>query len=257
MKPAPFAYARPGSLAEARALLREGGAKLLAGGQSLGPMLNLRLAQPALVVDLAGIGELRHSEVTAAGVRLGALVTHAEIEDGRMPDPTGGILPRVASGIAYRAVRNRGTIGGSLAHADPAADWLTVLAALAASVVVAGEAGERRLPVAEFAIGAFETALDEEEIVAGVEVPAVSAAAGWGYVKLARKPGEFADAMAAALRDPERGVERLVVGATQGPPIVVEEFAEAALARHLTRFDAVDRRLYRAAARRAVAQATA
>ncbi|HEV2299951.1 MAG TPA: FAD binding domain-containing protein [Stellaceae bacterium] len=257
MKPAPFAYERPGSLAEACALLAEGGAKLLAGGQSLGPMLNLRLVQPEMLVDLAGLDELKASERLVDGARLGALVTHAQIEDGRAPDPTGGILPRVACGIAYRAIRNRGTVGGSLAHADPAADWLTVLAALGATAIVTGADGERRVPVAEFATGAFETVLGEAEILAAVAIPTVAAGARWGYVKIARKPGEFADAMAAVLRDPERDVERVVVGATHGAPIIVEDFSEAVLAESLARFDPIARRLCRAAVRRALAEADA
>jgi aerobic carbon-monoxide dehydrogenase medium subunit len=257
MKPTPFAYERPGSLAEALALLAEGGAKALAGGQSLGPMLNLRLVQPEMLVDLAGLPELKASGRIEDGVRLGALVTHAEIEDARVPDPTGGILPRVACGIAYRAIRNRGTLGGSLAHADPAADWLTVLAALGASVVVASGGGERRVPAAEFATGAFETVLGESEIIAAVEIPAVPASARWGYVKLARKPGEFADAMAAVLRDPERGIERAVIGATHAAPIVIDDYSEAALSERLARFAAVERRLYRAAVGRAFAEASA
>jgi carbon-monoxide dehydrogenase medium subunit len=126
MKPAPFDYARPSSLADAIALLAsdELSLKLLAGGQSLGPMLNLRLVQPDLLVDITAVPELRRAEADGDGVLIGACVTHADIEDGRVPDPTEGVLPAVARGIAYRAVRNRGTIGGSLAHADPAADWI-------------------------------------------------------------------------------------------------------------------------------------
>src|SRR5882724_9647424 len=103
MKPAAFDYQRPGDLVAAMALLGQGDAKLLAGGQSLGPMLNLRLVQPSLLIDLAGIRELRDCARHPDGVRLGALVTHAEIEDGRVPDATSGIMARVASGIAYRA----------------------------------------------------------------------------------------------------------------------------------------------------------
>ena len=124
MKPAPFAYARPRDLASALELLaREHGAiKIIAGGQSIGPMLNLRLVEPDLVVDVAGLPELRQAALEGNHLMLGACVTHADIEDGRVPDVTGGAMARVASAIAYRAVRNRGTVGGSLVHADPAAD---------------------------------------------------------------------------------------------------------------------------------------
>src|SRR5262245_23263066 len=140
MKPVAFDYERPQDISGALMLARQEdiAVKFLAGGQSLGPMLNLRLAQPDLLVDLTGIAELKHVEANADALELGACVTHADIEDGRVPDVTNGALAAVAHGIAYRAVRNRGTIGGSVAHADPAADWVTFLAALAAEVVVRG-----------------------------------------------------------------------------------------------------------------------
>ena len=132
MKPVAFDYARPASGRRRRCGLLAGNAdaKVLAGGQTLGPMLNLRLAQPALLVDITRIPELAARHEDGDAITIGATVTHAAIEDGRVPDPTGGFLARVARGIAYRAVRTRGTIGGSLAHADPAADWLACLAAL-------------------------------------------------------------------------------------------------------------------------------
>ena len=109
-----------------------------------------------LLVDLTGIRELVRVEETADAVTLGACISHADIEDGRVPDPTGGALAAVAGGIAYRAVRNRGTIGGSLCHADPAADWVSVLACLGAEVAIASKAGRRTLPAERFVVGAFE-----------------------------------------------------------------------------------------------------
>src|SRR5262249_6319179 len=139
MKPTPFEYARPRDVAEAvRMLCTEQGAKILAGGQTLGPMLNFRLARPDLLVDITHIAELAAVSQDKEAVTIGATVTHAAIEDGRAPDPTRGFLPRVARGIGYRAVRTRGTMGGSLAHADPASDWLSCLTALGAEVEVAG-----------------------------------------------------------------------------------------------------------------------
>ncbi len=225
MKPARFDYERPASLGEAVALLGTRGAvvKCLAGGQSLGPMLNLRLVQPDLLVDITRIPELTRVEEDGDGVLLGACTTHAAIEDGRVPDVTGGVLPAVAQGIAYRAVRSRGTIGGSLAHADPAADWIACLTALGAEVVVHGAAGRRRLAVAEFMRGGFETALEADEILEAVRVPRLGADARWGYYKVNRKPGEFAHAIGAVLHDPERGVCRAVAGATESRPIVIED----------------------------------
>lgn len=222
MKAARFDFARPGTLGEALALLNEPGSRPLSGGQSLGPMLNLRLARPSRLVGLAHLTELRRVEETPEGVTYGAALTHAEFEDGVLRDPTGGILARIARGIAYRAVRNRGTIGGSLAHSDPAADWPVTLTALGAIVQIASRAGRRQLPVRDLMRGAFETALGDGEIIAGVTVPRLSPQARWGYRKSCRKLGEFAEAMAAVLVDEPRGVARMVVGATEGRHIVIE-----------------------------------
>ena len=158
--------------------------KFIAGGQSLGPMLNLRLAQPDLLVDLTGIAELMQVEETADSLSIGACVTHSDIEDGRVPDLEGGVLRSVARGIAYRAVRNRGTIGGSVAHADPSADWIACLAALGASVLVRGATGRRSVPIEEFMLGVFETALAPGELVQAISVPRVSPRAQWGYYKV-------------------------------------------------------------------------
>jgi carbon-monoxide dehydrogenase medium subunit len=227
MKPAPFEYARPSSLADALALLasEERVVKPLAGGQSLGPMLNLRLAQPDLLVDITGVPELRRAEEGGDGVVIGACVTHADIEDGRVPDPTHGALPEVARRVAYRAVRNRGTIGGSLAHADPAADWISALAALGAEVVVRGPAGQRRLAVEGFMAGAFEAALEAGELLEAIRVPRLSPHRRWGFYKFCRKAGEYAHAIGAVLVDPERAVCRAVIGATEATPIVVADAA--------------------------------
>jgi carbon-monoxide dehydrogenase medium subunit len=224
MKPVAFDYECPTDLDAALALLSEAGSsgRVLAGGQSLGPMLNLRLAQPGLLVDITAIPELKIAVEQDDGMMLGACVTHAAIEDGTVPDVTNGALAAVAGGIAYRAVRNRGTIGGSLAHADPAADWVTCLAALGADAVIVGANGERRVPVSEFMSGAFETALEVGEILRGVLIPNLSSAARWGYYKFCRKAGDFAEAIGAVLDDPARGVARTVLGATNARPIVID-----------------------------------
>ena len=231
MKAAAFDYLRPGSVAEAVKALsgaaKEGRfAKVLAGGQSLGPMLNLRLARPELLIDISKLAELCEGRDDGDSVRLGAAVTHAAIEDGRVPDPTGGALRAVARGIAYRAVRNRGTIGGSLAHADPAADWISTLAALDATVEVQGPRGSRIVKVGGLMSGAFATGLDEAEIVTAVRIPKPSADARWGFYKINRKTGEYAHAIGVVLADPERGVCRAVVGAVEAPPIVIDDAAE-------------------------------
>lgn len=218
MKPAPFEFARPATLAEATSLLAQQGARALAGGQSLGPMLNLRLAQPQKLVQVGRLPELAGVSTDADTVTIGAGVTHAAIADGLVPDIGGGVLARVAENIAYRAVRNRGTIGGSLCHADPAADWVTVLTALGATALLHGPQGERSLRVEDFIQGAFRTALTPGEILLAVRVPRLSADTRWAYEKACRKPGDFAHAMAAVLID--RGRRRVVVGALGGKPLV-------------------------------------
>jgi carbon-monoxide dehydrogenase medium subunit len=263
MKPAPFELARPANLAEAAAALAQhsGRARLLAGGQSLGPMLNLRLVRPAMLVAIAHLPELGAAAEDADAVTIGAAVTHAAIADGRTPDVGDRILARIAEGIAYRAVRNLGTIGGSLCHADPAADWLTTLTALGAIVITWSEAGGRAIPLAQFVIGAFRGALVPGEIVQAVRVPRPSPQARWGYYKACRKPGEFAHAMAAVLDDSPRGVRRAVIGAAGGPPVVLEgdrvtpAAAEDAL--RTAGLDAVARHMQVVALRRALAEAAA
>jgi aerobic carbon-monoxide dehydrogenase medium subunit len=262
MKPAPFELTQPDSLAEAAAALAQhgGGARLLAGGQSLGPMLNLRLVRPAMLVAIAHLPELGAVAEDADAVTIGAAVTHSAIADGRTPD-IGGILARIAQGIAYRAVRNLGTIGGSLCHADPAADWLCTLTALGASVLTWREAGGRAIPLAQFVTGAFRTALAPGEIVQAVCVPRPSPQARWGYYKACRKPGEFAHAMAAVLDDPARGIRRAVIGAVGGPPVVLEgERVTPAAAEDALRaagLDAIARRMQAVALKRALAEAAA
>ena len=145
MKAAAFDYARPATAAAACQLLAAAGgmAKLVAGGQSLGPMLNLRLAQPASLVDLTALDAFASVRDEGAALFIGAGVTHAAIEDGRAADPSNGLMPEVAANIAYRAVRNRGTIGGSLAHADPAADWVSTMRVLDAVYLIEGRHGQR------------------------------------------------------------------------------------------------------------------
>jgi carbon-monoxide dehydrogenase medium subunit len=220
MKPAAFAHTRAASIAQAIELLAsEPDARLLAGGQSLGPMLNLRLARPTRLIDIKRTSELRALEADSRQLRLGACWTHAEIEDGTIEDPTNGLLPHVARGIAYRAVRNRGTVGGSLAHADPAADWLTTMAVLGAAIIVQGSGGVRRCAATAFVQGPFATALGPAELIVAVEVPRLSPGARWGYHKVCRKTGEFARAIGAAIQDDRNGVARVVCGATGGAPI--------------------------------------
>jgi carbon-monoxide dehydrogenase medium subunit len=227
MKPAAFGYARPADWGAALALLAEG-ARPVSGGQSLGPMLNLRLAQPGRVADLRHLPGFAGVETTPVGLRIGAGTTHAAIEDGAVPGRTGEILARVARRIAYRAVRNRGTIGGSLAHADPAADWVAVLPCFAGQAVALGPAGERRIPLDAFVLGIFETALRGDEVLRAIELPALPPGTRWGHWKFCRKPGEFSKATACVLAVPG-AAPRAVLAALDAPPLVIAD-ASALLA---------------------------
>ncbi len=228
MKPAPFSYERPRNLKAALAVLGQASdsVKIIAGGQSLAPMLNLRLVQPQMIVDITALAELKQAERHGDELVLGACITHADIEDGRTPDVTRGAMHRVAAGIAYRAVRNRGTVGGSLSHADPAADWVSALAALGAKLTLRSSAGSRMVAMDEFVVGALECALRAGEIVETIHVPAMGATAHWGYVKSCRKTGEFAHAIGAVLIDPSAGTARIVIGAIDAAPIVITDAAK-------------------------------
>jgi carbon-monoxide dehydrogenase medium subunit len=227
VKPARFRYERPTDLADAIALKDRDDVdvRILAGGQSLGPMLNFRLAQPAVLVDITRIPELKRVDVSDDAMSVGACVTHADFEDGRVPDVTGGALPRVAREIAYRAVRTRGTIGGSLVHADPAADWPSCLAAIGADVILRGPGGARRVAIEDFITGVFEVSLGRGELLESVRIPRFSRSARFGYCKISRKPGELAQAIGAICHDPDRSVFRAVFGATRSTPIVVRDAA--------------------------------
>lgn len=278
MKPAPFAYERPSDLKAALALMVQanGVAKIIAGGQSLGPMLNLRLVEPDLIIDIAGLAELKRAELSGGELVMGACITHGDIEDGRVPDVTRGAMQRVASAIAYRAVRNRGTIGGSLGHADPAADWVSALSALDAKLTLRSLDGARSVAVNDFIIAPLESALAPGELIESIHVPAMAASARWGYYKTCRKAGEFADAIGAVLIDPDAGTARVVVGALDGVPILVANAAELFGGRITGDFkarfdarvadamlakagvaDAVDRHIHVSVLRRAIAEASA
>jgi len=228
MKPARLSYARPATLSDAvnnlRSLTDE--CRVIAGGQSLGPMLNLRLAQPKHLVDISQLTDLRGAKIENGFLAIGACVTHAEIEDGKISDVTLGLMPFVARGIAYRAVRNRGTIGGSLAHADPAADWLTTTIAMDASLRLVGPAGLREIKVADFVTGAMQTAIGDGEVIVQVLVPCFSPKATWGHAKYAKKLGDFAQSMSVAVVDPERRVARVVLGRRSELPSLLRRVSQ-------------------------------
>ena len=231
MKPAPFSYYRATSVEDAITALSDadGMAAVLAGGQSLLPMLNLRLSPVDHLIDLRPITALSRQEETPEAICYGALTTHAAFEDGTVPDGTNGLMRYAASQIAYRAVRNRGTLGGALALADPAADWLTTAVALDASVTLTGPDGQRYLTITEFVVGPYYTQIAEHEIIDSVVVPRRSATERWGYYKVAPKVGEYAKSLAVALVDSEKASARLVIGAWSDVPLALEASASALL----------------------------
>lgn len=227
MKPIDFSLARPSRLVEVFDLLREdvddGGSMVLAGGQSLMPMLNLRLVRPERLIELRHLEALRQVHDDGDALIYGASITHAMIEDGRVPDATPGWLRSVAGNIAYRAVRNRGTIGGSIAHADPAADWLSALMALGGDIVLANGSSTRVLALSDFVHGAFATACRPGEILTGIRLLKRSSAARFGYWKYCRKVGEFAKAIGAVLIDPDRDETTAVIGAIEQAPLILPD----------------------------------
>jgi carbon-monoxide dehydrogenase medium subunit len=228
VKPAAFEFERPATLAEASRILgeAEGGARIVAGCQSLGPMLNLRLASPRLLIDITGIPELTDITEDADSATVGACVTTAYIEDGRLPGRGLEPLARIARNIAYRAVRNRGTMGGSFCHADPAADWVSTLCVFGAECIVFANGTRRRIPADQFIVGAYENALQPGEILEAIRIPRLSARGRCGYYKVCRKAGEFASALGAVIHDPAQDRLRAVIGATHGKPIVVADARE-------------------------------
>lgn len=242
MKPVDFAYHRAASLDDALERLNAGrdGAKVLAGGQTLGPMLNLRLSRPSELIDISSVEALRTIEETRESIVFGAAVTHAEIEDRTASDPMAHAMREVAGGIAYRAVRNRGTLGGSLAHADPTADWLSFLVCAGARVGIQGVSGRREATVTDFARTAFTTTLAPNELLTHIEIPRVAGRARFGFYKISRKTGDFAEATGVVLIDSERRYCRVVAGAIDSKPVVLTQAARSLAATGASpRFDAL------------------
>lgn len=271
MKASAFEYVRPDSLESGLQRLAEGGmsTKIMGGSQSLGPMLNLRLARPKVVIDVSLLPEMRAVTLHGKSIRIGGAVTHAELEDGIFPLLEGTILQSVAGTIAYRAIRNRGTIAGSLAHADPAADWVVLMTALAADLELQSTTGKRMVPMDRFMLGAYTTEVGDGELIAAIHVPRLGPDARCGYEKFCRKTGEFAEASCAAVFDPDRHFARIVIGALDGAPQPLPKLAiqvaasgllpdnaeiDQAVAESAPMKDAIDRRIMTAAVRRCLQQ---
>jgi carbon-monoxide dehydrogenase medium subunit len=210
MKAAAFNYVKPASLAQVFELLHTHGddARLLAGGQTLMATLNMRLSEPQLVIDITGIQALRGISVQGAVLRIGALVTHTDIEFSPLVAQHAPLLKTAAPHIAHRAIRNSGTWGGSIAYADPAAEWPTCLLALGGTVVAQGPQGERRIAADDFFTGLYSTALAPDEVLTACEIPLVPADHWFGFSELARRHGDYAIVgMAATARRQGRALQ--------------------------------------------------
>jgi aerobic carbon-monoxide dehydrogenase medium subunit len=203
MKLPPFEYACPTTIVEAVALLgsHDGEAKLLAGGQSLVPMLAFRIASPALLVDLRKLAELRHIKITDDGVTLGAMVRWRDILDDTRLAAAHPLLMAAVAHVAHYQIRNRGTVGGSMAHADPAAEMPGIAVACEAKIIVLGKAGTRVIDAANFFRGALTTALKPDEIITEIRLPAWPARRRFGFQEFARRRGDFAMAATALFYD--------------------------------------------------------
>ncbi|MEN3318321.1 MAG: aerobic carbon-monoxide dehydrogenase medium subunit [Mycobacterium sp.] len=193
MKPAPFDYHSPGELTEAIALLQrhQDDAKVLAGGQSLIPLLSLRLSRFEHLIDLRAIEELRGVTAVDGSVRVGAMTTQADVARSEAAAAV-PLLAKATSHIGHHQIRNRGTLGGSLAHADPAAEYPAAALVVDASLEVAGPTGRRRIPADEFFVSTWVTAMEPDEILTGAYFPVWSGSCGWAVEELARRAGDFA-----------------------------------------------------------------
>jgi carbon-monoxide dehydrogenase medium subunit len=227
VKPTLFEYVRPPSVADALAELeRDPEAKILAGGQSLMPLLNLRLARPSRLLDIGGLVELDRVFDDEGSVLIGALVRHRRLETDPLLVRRVPLLADAATHIGHRAIRNRGTLGGSLAHGDALAELPTVMVALRATIYAESRSGGRReIPADGFFVGHYTTALEPDEIVTWVRVPVLADGVGWGFVEFARRHGDFAlMAAAATVRLDADGkvaaVRAVVLGAGDTPLVV-------------------------------------
>jgi carbon-monoxide dehydrogenase medium subunit len=200
MKPPRFSYHAPQTLGEAYGLLASlENAKLLAGGQSLMPMLNMRFVLPDHVIDLNGVPELAFIRARDGGIEIGAMTRQREVEFSDAVKAKCPILCEAILQVGHRQTRNRGTVGGSLCHLDPSAEIATVACALDATIVIGNARGERRLPFAEFPLGYMTPALEPDEILTSVEFTPWPAGHGWAFAEFARRHGDFAIASAAAM----------------------------------------------------------
>jgi aerobic carbon-monoxide dehydrogenase medium subunit len=220
MKPAPFRYHRPASLGDALALLQQPDSKLIAGGQSLAPMMNMRLVAPAALVDLNGIAGLDRIQESSGFVEIGALTRHQALVSSPLIKSSCPLLAEAASTIGHYAIRSRGTLGGSLAHADPAAQIPLVAVTLGAQIVVHGKRGERAVAAGDFFVSLMTTVLEPDEIVVAARFPKAPAGARHAYEQFSRRNGDFAIVAVASVF---RGKSfHIGVGGAEDKPLVFE-----------------------------------
>jgi aerobic carbon-monoxide dehydrogenase medium subunit len=227
MKPALFDYHRPTTVHEAVTLLAELGddAKLLAGGQSLIPLMNMRLARPEHLVDLGHVASLTSITMTPDSVRVGAMVRHREIQQSPEVAAALPVLSEAAGLIAHFQIRERGTVGGSVAHADPAAELPLVATLIGATIHAESATGRRRIGADEFFVSVFTTALHESEVVTEVEFPRLRKGQGWAIEEVARRHGDFAIVSAAAvvtLHDGAYDTVALALGGVGPVPVRID-----------------------------------
>jgi len=235
MKPCAFEYFSPGSVQETIALLDRYGddAKIIAGGQSLVPMMNFRLARPEILIDINAIRELEYISTEGDELAIGALTRERDIEQSALVLEKWPILSRAVSFIGHSTIRNRGTIGGSLVHADPSAEIPTALCALDGKVKVVGPSGEKQLAPAEFFLSYLTTSLEPSDLLVEVRIPALPKKMGWSFRELSRRSGDFAIVAVAILLFTEAaGVcreARISMGGVAPTPLRAQE-AESLLA---------------------------
>jgi carbon-monoxide dehydrogenase medium subunit len=234
MKPPVFDYVAVPTVEQALAALAAAGGegKILAGGQSLMPMLNFRLLRPTILIDINPIKELATIEDKGGSILIGALARHHQVETSDLIAQYFPIVAHVMTCVAHLAIRNRGTIAGSLAHADPAAEWPMLAVLLDATIHIASPAGRRTVKAQDFFLGALTVDLGPEDLIVGVELPKLADRTGWGFEEVSRRHGDFALAAAAATMTVEDGVvaqARLALTGVGPKPLRIAD-AEAALA---------------------------
>ncbi len=210
MKPAKFDYLKPESLPAALKMLAERPAdiKILAGGQSLMPALNFRLARPAALLDINELRELQYVRAKSDKLHIGAITRHCYFHRPDVSGALGSLLSKVVKHIAHHPIRQRGTFAGSLAHADPASEWCLVANTLGAEIVILSDGGERIVPAEDFFKGTFTTALSENELLAEIRLPVLDGQWSSGFYEFSRRKGDFALAMSLAVLRIENGIVR-------------------------------------------------